>query len=81
MQVNDFSPRRSSFQSFCHSLLAGVALLPVAWTMPLHRGRAAFTSRGSYLGPICSASFSSMRYSDRRAAAGSLLILTTLPLK
>src|SRR4029450_1338264 len=43
--------------------------------------RAALTSPGCYLGPICSVAFSSMRYSERRVAAGSSLILTTLPLK
>src|SRR4030095_3934369 len=49
--------------------------------MPRHRRRAALTSPGCYLGPIGSASFSSMRYSGRRGAAGSSLILATLPLK
>src|SRR4030095_2271438 len=49
--------------------------------MPRHRRGAALTSPGCYLGPIGSASCSSMRYSGRRGAAGSSLILATLPLK
>src|SRR5262249_28273060 len=43
--------------------------------------RTAILGDGCYLGPICSASVSSMRYSGRWVTASSSLILATLPLK